>query len=212
MQKEELIAFETRVKDLWEAKQIKCPIHLSGGNEEQLIEVFKDIKKGDYVFSTHRNHYHYLLHGGNPDALLKEILRQDDGLCRGHSGSMCTADSSINFFSSAIVGGVCGIATGVAWAVKESDKETKVWCFIGDGAIDNGHFWEALQYAEGWDLPVTFVVEDNDRSTCTRIHERLGLDIGVRYILTRMSLSKKVKYYHYKSVYPHVGSGVYLQF
>ncbi len=241
MTKEELIGFETEIKELWERGEIKCPIHLSGGNEEELIEIFKEVKRDDYVFSTHRNHYHYLLHGGEPRLLRDEILRKETGLCRGLSGSMCTTSVGNRFYSTAIVGGGCGIAVGVAWALK--DKYTcgrceaykpvevfnsgqggvlcggckvlmvnkgrlqHVWCFVGDGALDGGHFWESWQYALGWDLPITFVVEDNDRSTCTTTKERLGLTRG-----TPKGEIAKQRHYTYKPTYPHVGSGKYVQF
>lgn len=205
MTKEELIGFEENIKRLWEEGKVKCPVHLSGGNEEELIEIFKEIKRNDYVFSTHRNHYHFLLHGGSPDRLTREILKEEGGLCRGRSGSMCTMDHHRNFYSSAIVGGVCGIAVGVAWGLKEAGRTEKVWCFVGDGAVDGGHFWESLQYAQGWDLPIKFIVENNDRSTCTTCKERLGDgSMGV--------LTTKVKVYCYKPTYPHVGSGIYVAF
>jgi len=63
--KDELIAFEERIARLFEQAQIPYPIHLSGGNEYQLIEIFKEINERDYIFSTHRSHYHYLLAGGS---------------------------------------------------------------------------------------------------------------------------------------------------
>lgn len=208
----DLIKFENEIKALWEAGQIKAPVHFCGGNEEQLIEVFKEIRPNDYVFSGHRNHYHYLLHAGDGDALRKEMLREPDGLCRGRSGSMGTIDRSHNFFSSAIVGGCCGIAVGVAWALKDAGSPRRVWCFVGDGAVDGGHFWEALQYAHGWDLPITFVVEDNDRSTCTSVTDRLGTRESLDGAWRTMLASKHIWHYEYVPTYPHVGSGKYVAF
>lgn len=211
MRTRELQTFENKVKKMWEAGEIKCPIHLSGGNEKILKILFKDIKKDDYVFSTHRNHYHALLKGVNPDSLMSEIKREKKGLCKGRSGSMNTTDVSNRFYSSAIVGGICSIAVGVSWALKEQKSENRVWAFIGDGAVDTGHFYESVSFAEGWGLPVMFVVEDNDRSTCTAVDERLGYNN--RTIRNSIqTLSTKVLYYRYKPKWPHVGSGVYVQF
>lgn len=208
---QELRDFSNKVKEMWEAGKIRCPVHLPGGNEHELVEVFKDIKAQDYVFSTHRNMYHYLLKGGSPDKLVAELLRQESGTCRGRSGSMNTSDHKLRFYSSAIVGGVCAIAVGVAWEVRETD--THVWCFVGDGVVDGGHFWEALVYSAGWQLPITFVIENNNRSTCTSIEERLG-DKWIHSLIPTYSpsVSKRVRYYSYTATEPHVGSGKYVQF
>lgn len=210
MTKQELIDFEAKVAQLWESGKINAPMHLSGGNEDQLIEIFKEIKPHDYVFSTHRNHYHALLHGVPADALLAEILGQPGSWCGGRARSMGFIDRSRNFYSSAIVGGCCAVAVGVAWALQRQKREDPlgadehaqqrhVWCFVGDGAVDGGHFWEALQYAEGQNLPITFVVEDNNRATCTNLAQRMGqgiysgvpgtADVAVRW---KISYSRKV--------------------
>ena len=74
MTKDELIKFEKKIAKRFDNGEIPYLVHFSGGNEDQLIEVFKDIKPGDYVFSTHRSHYHYLLHGGDPNRLERLIL------------------------------------------------------------------------------------------------------------------------------------------
>ena len=208
MTKQELINFELFLKEAWENGDIRVPLHLSGGNEDQLIEIFKEVNEDDYVFSTHRNHYHYLLHGGDASALVSEIFGERNGLCHGNAGSMCTIDKSRRFFASAIVSGVTGIAVGVAWALKASGSDRKVWCFLGDGAIDEGHSYEAIRYAVGWDLPIIFVVEDNDRATCTDQATRWG-DCDSAMVT---DMCDKVYYYKYTPTYPHVGSGKYVQF
>lgn len=206
--KKELIDFETLLAKKWEEGKIKVPVHFSGGNEDDLLNVFQRITEGDYVFSTHRNHYHALLHSVPKAKLLKNILKQD--VESGLAGSMCTIDYSRHVFSSAIVGGVCAIAVGTALAIKKDKAPKFVWCFIGDGAVDTGHFYEALRYAEGHSLPIMFVVEDNDRSTCTSKVERWGqMDNG---IVQHIKESRHVLWYSYKPTYPHVGTGAYVQF
>lgn len=195
MNKKQLIEFEKEIGDLFDAGKIPYPIHLSGGNEKQLIEIFKKIKKGDYVFSTHRSHFHYLLKGGSPEKLKKMILE-------GHS--ICINDKNLNFFSSAIVAGCPAIATGVALALKKKKSKRHVFCLVGDGAEDEGHFYEAVRYVDGHNLPCTFIIEDNDRSVETTKK--------VRYGNTIIKWPKCVKRYHYKCNYPHVGTGNFVDF
>ena len=163
--KEELIGFEDRIGNLYLDNKLPFLFHLSGGNEEQLIEIFKDIKEGDYVISNHRSHYHALLHGIPPDVVEQRIL---DGR------SMFIYDRDRNFFCSAIIGGTPAIAAGIAWALKRKGSNKKVWCFIGDGTEDNGHTYEAIRYVDGFDLPCNFIIENNNRSVETTNEERWG--------------------------------------
>ena len=105
-----LIDFELKVKKVYESGLIKAPIHLSGGNEKQLIKIFKKIKRTDWVFSSWRSHYHALLHGVSEKWLFDEIK----------SGrSMGIISKKHNFYSSAIVAGILPIALGVALANKK---------------------------------------------------------------------------------------------
>ena len=193
--KQKLIEFESSIIKLWENAEIPYPCHFSGGNEEQLIEIFKEIKPGDWIFSTHRGHYHYLLAGGNPEKLKEIILRGD---------SMHIFDKNLNFFTSAIVAGICAIATGVALALKKKASNNKVWCFGGDGVEDEGHFYEAVRYVDGWNLPCIFIIEDNNRSVETPKSERYGT--------SEISWPRCVRRYHYKAIYPHVGTTKWIDF
>ena len=186
--KEELIAFEDRIGDLYMDNQLPFLFHLSGGNEEQLIEIFKDIKDGDYVISNHRNHYHALLHGIPPEELEQKIK---DGR------SMFVYDRERNFFLSAIIGGTPAIAAGVAWALKRKGSDQRVWCFVGDGTEDNGHLAEAVRYVDGFDLPCTFVIESNDRSCEATNEDRWGKTAHPEWN------SPNVIRYQYTCTYPH---------
>jgi TPP-dependent pyruvate/acetoin dehydrogenase alpha subunit len=149
---EELIAFEKDIAQIFESGQIKAPVHLHGGNEQYLIDIFKYIKPTDWVCSTHRSHYHALLKGVPPEWVKKEILN-------GHSITLC--NSGYKFITSAIVGGIIPIAVGLAMAGE------RVWCFVGDMASETGIFHECIKYATGQKLPITFVVEDNGMSVET---------------------------------------------
>jgi hypothetical protein len=186
--KEELIEFENKIGDLYLDNKLPFLFHLSGGNEDQLIEIFKDIKPNDYVISNHRSHYHALLHGIPADVVEDRIL---------NGRSMFIYDRERNFFCSAIIGGTPAIAAGIAWALKRKKSDQKVWCFIGDGTEDNGHSYEAIRYAEGFDLPVTFVIESNDRSVESTNEERWGKSSNYEWN------SAHVIKYKYDITYPH---------
>jgi len=163
--KNELVNFEGRITELYRDCQLPFLFHLSGGNEDQLIDVFKDINEGDYILSTHRNHYHALLAGIPAKELEERILG---------GRSMFIFDRKRNFFTSAIIGGTVAIAAGIALALKRKGSQQKVWCFIGDGTEDSGHLFEAARYVHGYDLPCTFIIEDNNRSVTTTKEERWG--------------------------------------
>jgi pyruvate dehydrogenase E1 component alpha subunit len=186
--KEELIAFEDHIGDLYLDNKLPFLFHLSGGNEDQLIEIFENINEGDYVISNHRNHYHALLHGVPPEDVENRIL---DGR------SMFIYDRQRNFFLSAIIGGTPAIAAGIAWALKRKGSDQKVWCFVGDGTEDNGHLAEAIRYVDGWDLPCTFVIESNDRSCEASNADRWGKTAHPEWN------SSSVIRYKYNCTYPH---------
>lgn len=197
--KEQLIAFEARIKDLFEAGQLPFLLHFCGGNEDKLIEIFQEIQQGDWIFSSHRSHYHYLLAGGSP-ARLEQMIRDGD--------SMFIFDNRLNFLTSSVLAGTACIAAGVAWALRETKwadpggrRESKVWCFIGDGGEDEGHFYEAVAMVHGHGLPCTFIVEDNNRSVDTAVWERRGEQHSL------FPWPDCVRRYHYIPTYPHGGSG-----
>jgi len=199
--KQQLIDFETLVIKEFEQGHINCPIHLSGGNEDELIDIFQNIDSKDYVISTHRNHYHYLLKGGDPQALMAELKGKKEGCCYGHGRSMHIYDPDINFYTSAIVAGGCAIACGLGLAGK------RTFCFLGDGTEDSGHFIEAIRFVEGRNLPVCFIIEDNGIAVESKHADRWG-----KFANSAFYDSKKVIRYSYKRIYPHVGVGRHISF
>lgn len=192
--KEDLIKFERLIADHWEAGKIKGPVHLSGGNEEQLLEIAPKIQKNDWVFSTWRSHYHALVKGINPKWLEKEILA---------GRSITIINKEENFYSSAIVGSIIPIAVGVAMQLKANASDNKVWCFIGDMAFETGQFYEMHKYATNHDLPVQFVVEDNGVSTNTPTIETWKV---------QRQVPDNVIYYKYEKTWPHYGTGKWVVF
>lgn len=199
--KKELIKFEEDIATLFKNGCINCPVHLSSGNEEQLIKIFEDIKECDYVLSTHRNHYHYLLKGGNKEKLLNEILGNKLGVCGGKGRSMHIYDTNINFYTSAIVGGICAIACGIGLSIKYDYKNRKrfphVWVFVGDGAEDTGFFIEAVRFTNSRRLPITFVIEDNDLAVESTKKNRW-------HNFSPVNMPNIIRY-NYIRLYPHVG-------
>ena len=194
MNKKELIEFEKKIKRIYEKGKIKAPIHLSGNNEDQLIKIFKRIHKSDWVFSSWRNHYHALLKGISPEWLEKEIVK---------GRSMGINNLKKKFYSSAIVGGIIPIAMGVAQSIKLKKQKNKVWVFIGDMTFETGIFHECYKYCKNFNLPIKFVIEDNNLSTNTPTN------------LAWKRKSKKPKdviYYKYKRKYPHHGTGSWILF
>jgi TPP-dependent pyruvate/acetoin dehydrogenase alpha subunit len=195
---EALLAFEEEVAQEFAAGKIRAPVHLSGGNEQQLIEIFEKIKADDWVLCGWRAHYHCLLKGVPPDEL-KQAIRT------GHSVSLCFPRHKI--LSSGIVGGTAPIAVGIAWAIKRRNNEafgpeSYVYCFLGDMTFEAGIVQEAMKYAARRSLPVRWIVEDNGKSVCTDTKLSWGLDYD----------APSVKRYNYELSRPHVGIGKWVRF
>ena len=190
--KEDLIAFETEMCDTFCDGKIKAPVHLSDGNEESLIEIFKDIKPTDWVFSAWRSHYHALLHGVDKEWLRQEIM---DGR------SITVNNPEHRFYSSAIVAGIAPIAIGAALGVKIRQEPDYVWLFVGDMTSRTGILHEVQQYANGHELPLHIVVEDNHISVQTPTRKVWGEGDWI-----------DMTEYEFESTYPHVGAGKWVTF
>ena len=158
MNKEKLIKFEKEIAELFNQAKIRAPVHLYHGNEDQIIKVFKKIKKEDWVFCSWRSHYQCLLKGVPEKEIKEEILA-------GRSISLCFPEHKI--YSSAIVGGSIPIAVGVAISIKRSNSNNRVYCFMGDMTSESGIAHECIKYSRNFKLPIHFIVEDNAKSVCT---------------------------------------------
>ena len=192
---DDLKSFEEEVKVTYEAGSIKAPVHLAGGNEQNLIDIFQYVHKDDWVFASWRNHYHALLHGIPRNTLMDLVVR-------GKSMSVYSKEPKL--YTSSIVGGIIPIALGTAKAQKESGSDRKTWCFIGDMTFESGIFYEAYKYAKNFNLPLQFVVEDNNMSTNTPTDETWG---GVK-----RNVPDDVIYYKYEREFPHHGTGNWVLF
>lgn len=190
--KESLITFESRVKESWEVGNLPCLLHLCGGEEDILLGIFDNAKEGDWFFGSHRSHYIALLAGMTDQEVWDAIHRGD---------SMFLYSKRCNLYVSAILAGCCGIAVGVAVANKAAGNGSHCHVFIGDGAEEQGCFYEAVLYATGHELPVTFHILDNDRQVDTDMATRRG---------ARVSLLDDwpcVQRHRYTATFPHGGSG-----
>lgn len=195
---QDLVDFETEIGDCFKKKMISAPIHLYHGNEEKMIEIFRDIHEDDWVFCSWRSHYQCLLKGVPREKLKTDIIE-------GKSISLCYAEYKI--FSSAIVSGVIPIANGVAFDLKRKKSPNKAWCFVGDMTSETGCFHENYMYAANHLLPITWIVEDNNKSVCT--------DTRKTWSISHLSHDARLPHiicYQYSSKYPHAGVGERIQF
>lgn len=197
----ELIAFEDEVAARFARAEIPHPVHLSGGNEAELITIFeRHVRPHDWVLCGWRSHYHCLLKGVPPAELMAAILG-------GQSVSLCFPRHKI--LSSGIVGGIAPIATGLAWSLKQraNDDPTgladdQVHVFLGDMTAETGTVHEAMMYAARHNLPVRWYVEDNGVSVCTPTREAWGENW----------VSPAVISYKYRLTRPHVGIDRWVRF
>jgi TPP-dependent pyruvate/acetoin dehydrogenase alpha subunit len=200
MNSEDLIRFEEDIAAEFNAGKIRAPIHLSHGNEQQLIEIFSTkVYPQDWVMGSWRMHYQCLLKGVPPKELKAEIMA-------GRSIALCFPKYRI--VSSGIVGGILPIALGVAKSIQLlGDSDAWVHCFMGDMTAECGITYEVVKYALNFDLPITFYLEDNGLGVCTPTLEAWGA--------RRLSLETKpnVHLYRYEQdKYPHAGAGKRVQF
>jgi len=187
---ESLKAFEADIAAEFNAGKIKAPLHLAGGNEQELLDIFKDVKAADWVAGTWRSHYHALLKGVPPDELKEAILA-------GRSIALCFPEQRV--ICSAMVGGIVPVALGLAWAAKRESSKERVWCFIGDMAATSGIAHECSEYARGYDLPLTIIVEDNGKSVATNTREVWGY-----------KNAQVFRRYSYGLLHSHVGTGQWI--
>lgn len=164
---EELIAKK------YHEKKMRCPVHLSTGQEACAVGVCYNLRKSDQVFSNHRCHAHYLAKNGNLKKMLSEIYGKVNGCCGGRGGSMHLFDKSMGITSSIpIVASSIALSLGSALASKINKKKNVTISFFGDGAIEEGVFHESLNFASINKLPIIFVCENNLYSVYTSLKSR----------------------------------------
>lgn len=202
MTPEDLLNFEEQIATEFATGSIKSPIHLGGGNERQLIDLFKAIGPDDWCLGSWRAHYLCLLKGV-PSSELREAIRE------GRSVSLCFPKYKI--LCSGIVGGIAPIAVGIAWSLKQraatdfvgQHRTPRVFVFCGDMTMESGIVFESMKYATRHRLPVRWICEDNGLSVMTDTQESWGKHIDDRPHITQ---------YSYKLTRPHSGIGSWVRF
>jgi len=164
---------ETRIAEKYSEGNMRCPVHLSIGQEIPSAIFQQLVKPGDTAISTHRAHAHYLAMGGDLPKMIAEIFGKVTGCSKGRGGSMHLIDLEKGFLgSSAIVGNSIPIGVGVGYG-KQLRKDSGVsFIFLGDGAIEEGAFFESANFAAVHKLPVVFVLENNLYSVYTGLGPR----------------------------------------
>jgi 2-oxoisovalerate dehydrogenase E1 component len=169
----EIRAFENKVSELLQKDIIKGASHLYAGQEAVAVGAMYCITGNDYITSTHRGHGHCHAHGDrlagsetekqeHLNKMMAELCGRATGYCKGKGGSMHIADvAKGNLGATGIVGGHLPVATGAALSVKLKNENKVVLCFFGDGATNTGSFYESVNMASIYNLPLVFICENN---------------------------------------------------
>lgn len=166
-------AIETEISIRYAEQEMRCPVHLSVGQEAAAVGVCSVLTNEDYMVSSHRGHAHYLAKGGSLRAFLSELYGKQAGCAKGQGGSMHLVDLACGFIAStSIVGGTIPVGVGTAFAswLRKEPRVTVV-C-IGDAGVEEGVFHESANFASLHRLPVLFSCENNFYSCYTHLKDR----------------------------------------
>ena len=147
------------------ADEMKCPVHFCVGQEAIPAVISNLISENDYLFSHHRSHGYFLAKKAPMKSLFAELYGKETGASGGIAGSMDLSMPSVNFYAGAILSGAIAIAVGVALSNKLNKSKNLVVAGFGEGATEEGIFWEAINYASLKKLPIIFICENNKYST-----------------------------------------------
>ena len=155
-------AVEEEIARRYPEGKMRCPVHLSIGQEAVPAAFAESVRTTDFAVSTHRGHAHYLAKGGDLGAMIAEIYGKATGCAKGKGGSMHLIDLGVNFMgTSAIVGNSIPIGVGLALSAQLRGTDQISCVFLGDGAIEEGVFYESVNFAAVKKLPVLFICENN---------------------------------------------------
>ncbi|RBI73523.1 ABC transporter substrate-binding protein [Roseovarius sp. TE539] len=165
-------AFEDNANQLYLSAKMPGLTHMYSGQEAVAVGICDALEATDKITSTHRGHGHCVAKGAEFKQMFCELLGKEEGYCRGKGGSMHIADQENgNLGANAIVGGSMGIATGAALSAKLAKTGDVAVCFFGDGATAQGLWYEVMNMAALWHLPVIYACENNGYSEYTRTDE-----------------------------------------
>lgn len=164
---------EEKIAERYCEGKMRCPTHLCIGQEAIAAAVGFLLRKNDFVLSTHRSHGHYLAKGGDLKKMLAEIYGKVSGCSKGNGGSMHLIDKSAGFMgSTSIVGGTIPVAVGLGLSIKLHKSDQISCVFFGDGAVEEGVFYESVNFAVLKKLPVLFICENNLYSVYSHLKVR----------------------------------------
>lgn len=174
-------AFEDQANQLYLSGKMQGLTHMYSGQEAVAVGICEALTDDDKITSTHRGHGHCVAKGANFREMFCELLGKEEGYCRGKGGSMHIADQGHgNLGANAIVGGSMGIATGAALTAKLQKTGQVAVCFFGDGATAQGLWYEVMNMAALWKLPVIYACENNGYSEYTKTEEIAAGSIPAR--------------------------------
>jgi len=154
--------FENKVVELYSSGKMPGIAHLYIGEEAVAVGVCANLTEGDFATSTHRGHGHLIAQGADLKKMMAEVLGKETGYCKGKGGSMHIADFSKGILgANGIVGAGIPIATGSGYSAKIRGTDQVTVAFFGDAASNQGTFYESINMAAAWKLPVIYVCENN---------------------------------------------------
>jgi TPP-dependent pyruvate/acetoin dehydrogenase alpha subunit len=164
---------EEAIVDRYPEQEMRCPVHLSIGQEATAVGTCSALHSDDVIVSTHRSHGHYLAKGGDLFRMIAEIYGRVDGCCGGRGGSMHLFDQEAGVLASVpIVGSTIPLGVGAALVFQQRGESRVSVVFLGDAASEEGVFHESLNFASVHRLPVVFVIENNLYSVYTPLQDR----------------------------------------
>ena len=154
--------FEEKAEEAYAIGKIGGFCHLHIGQEGAAAGSIKPLREDDYVMSAYREHTQAIAKGVSPNAVMAELYGKATGASGGKGGSMHVFDAKSRFMGGhGIVGGQVPLATGIAWKIKYKKEDSVVLVYMGDAAVNQGGFHEALNIAAVWQLPILYIVENN---------------------------------------------------
>ena len=181
---------EESIANKYSEQKMRCPTHLSIGQEAIAVGVCANLTSQDQALSTHRAHAHYLAKGGCLNSMMAEIYGKASGCSKGMGGSMHLIDTSVGFMgSTAIVGNTIPVAVGLALEKKLTRKKSIACVFFGDGATEEGAFYESVNFAIIHSLPILFICENNLYSVYSGLEVRQPVDRKIYKMVRAMGIS-----------------------
>lgn len=181
---------EEKISSIYHEQEIRCPVHLSIGQEAVAVGICENLKNNDKIVTAHRSHAHFLAKGGSLNKMIAELYGKETGCAKGLGGSMHLIDLNAGVYAAVpIVGSTIPIGTGIAWANKLKRNKDVVVAFFGDGATEEGVFFESLDFAALHKLPILFVCENNEYSVYSHISKRQSNKREVTKIAKSMGIN-----------------------